>query len=392
MKTIDFDDTETAFELKSNNELKRAYFLFKIISYPFLVTLGKLIVSVSIKFRLPVDLLIKKTVFDHFCAGIDDSDSIRVVSLLASKNVNSYLHYSVEAAQSEETYEKCLKSTLKTIEISKNNPNLPFIVFKPTGYGSSELLEKKSKSISFTPIEQDQWNKMVNRFRKTFEKAKLSNVKVFVDAEESWIQPAIDDLVENFMIEFNNKEALIFNTIQMYRKGRLEYLKELKNKAIKGKFKVGIKLVRGAYMEKERERAIKMKYSNPICDNKNDTDQQYDDGVEFMFKHINLFSIFIGSHNEKSIKKAIAIAKKLLVPSNHKNLSFGQLYGMSDNLTFSLAKNKYNSIKYLPYGPVKEVIPFLIRRAEENTSVSGQTNRELNLIKSEVNRRNKVSI
>lgn len=390
-KIVDFNDTKTAFELKSNKELRRAFYLFKLISYPFLVTLGKALVFLSIKLRLPVDFIIKNTVFDHFCAGINDVDSVRVVDSLASRNVSSYLHYSVEAAQSNADYDQCLESTLKTIDISKNNLNLPFVVFKPTGYGSTDLLEKKSKSIPFSLIEKKEWNRMVNRFRMTFEKAKSINIKVFVDAEESWIQPAIDEIVEEFMIEYNKKDVLIFNTVQMYRKGRLEYLKNLKNKATKSNFKIGIKLVRGAYMEKERLRARRMNYQCPIWNSKEDTDNQYNKGVEFMFDNIDLFSIFLGSHNEQSVLNAILLADKMAISKNNQNLYFGQLFGMSDNLTFTLAKNGYNSVKYLPYGPVKDVIPFLIRRAEENTSVSGQTNRELELIKSEVKRRKTIA-
>lgn len=390
-KIVDFNDTKTAFELKSNKELRRAFYLFKLISYPFLVTLGKALVFLSIKLRLPVDFIIKNTVFDHFCAGINDVDSVRVVDSLASRNVSSYLHYSVEAAQSNADYDQCLESTLKTIDISKNNLNLPFVVFKPTGYGSTDLLEKKSKSIPFSLIEKKEWNRMVNRFRMTFEKAKSINIKVFVDAEESWIQPAIDEIVEEFMIEYNKKDVLIFNTVQMYRKGRLEYLKNLKNKATKSNFKIGIKLVRGAYMEKERLRARRMNYQSPICNSKEDTDNQYNKGLEFMFDNIDLFSIFLGSHNEQSVLNAILLADKMAISKNNQNLYFGQLFGMSDNLTFTLAKNGYNSVKYLPYGPVKDVIPFLIRRAEENTSVSGQTNRELELIKSEVKRRKTIA-
>ena len=390
-KIVDFNDTKTAFELKSNKELRRAFYLFKLISYPFLVTLGKALVFLSIKLRLPVDFIIKNTVFDHFCAGINDVDSVRVVDSLASRNVSSYLHYSVEAAQSNADYDQCLESTLKTIDISKNNLNLPFVVFKPTGYGSTDLLEKKSKSIPFSLIEKKEWNRMVNRFRMTFEKAKSINIKVFVDAEESWIQPAIDEIVEEFMIEYNKKDVLIFNTVQMYRKGNLEYLKNLKNKATKSNFKIGIKLVRGAYMEKERLRARRMNYQCPIWNSKEDTDNQYNKGVEFMFDNIDLFSIFLGSHNEQSVLNAILLADKMAISKNNQNLYFGQLFGMSDNLTFTLAKNGYNSVKYLPYGPVKDVIPFLIRRAEENTSVSGQTNRELELIKSEVKRRKTIA-
>ena len=384
---MSFKNTETAFSLKNNIELRRAYFLFKLISYPFLVSIGKFIITVCVKLRLPIDKLIRISVFDQFCAGVDERDSIKIVDLLASKNVKSYLHYSVEGADTEKDYDNCLNSTLDTIDISKENPSLVFSVFKPSGYGSSFLFEKKSKKLPFTKEESDAWDRVVFRFRKTFLKAESIGKSVFVDAEESWIQPAIDDLVEQMMLEFNKDKAVVFNTIQMYRKGRYEYLKKLKDKFSNQEIKIGIKLVRGAYMEMERKRAKKNNYPSPICDSKQDTDYQYNKGIEFMFNNLDCFSIFLGSHNEESANKAIELAQKLSISPNNPNFSFGQLYGMSDNITFSLAKRGYRVVKYLPFGPVKEVIPYLIRRANENTSVSGQSSRELDLISKELERR-----
>ena len=389
-KLMSFKNTKTAFSLKNNAELKRAYFLFKLISYPFLVRLGNFLVMMSVKLRLPVDSLIRLSVFDQFCAGIDEKDSVKIVNLLATKNVKSYLHYSVEGANSENDYDNCLESTLKTLEVSAKNSSLLFSVFKPTGYGSSILFKKKSNNIPFTLEESDAWERVIERFKITFNKAKLIGISVFVDAEESWLQPSIDGLVEDMMLEYNKDKAIVFNTIQMYRKGRFEYLKELNDKSLKHNFKVGIKLVRGAYMEIERAKAIDGNYSSPICDSKRETDAQYDDGIEFIFNNLDRFSLFLGSHNEKSAKKAIDLAIKKSIPKNHKNLSFGQLYGMSDNLTFTLAKRGYRAVKYLPYGPVKEVVPYLIRRANENSSVSGQSNRELDLISSELKRRKDI--
>ena len=382
-----FKNTKTAFSLKNNIELRRAYVLFKLISYPFLVSIGKFIILISVKLRLPVNGLIRLTVFDQFCAGIDEKDSLKVVDLLATKNVKSYLHYSVEGADSERDYDNCLYSTLETLNISKNNSSLPFSVFKPTGYGSSILFEKKSNKIPFDVNEINAWQRIIERFRITFTKAKEIGISVFVDAEESWIQPAIDELVEEMMSEFNKEKTIVFNTVQMYRKGRYEYLKQLNNKSLKHNFKIGIKLVRGAYMEMERERAKKNNYPSPICDSQAETDNQYDKGIEYMFKNLERFSMFLGSHNELSANKAIDLAVKNSISGNHPNLSFGQLYGMSDNITFSLAKSGYRAVKYLPYGPIKEVLPYLIRRANENTSVSGQTNRELDLILTELKRR-----
>ena len=382
-----FKNTETAFSLKNNLELKRAYFLFKLISYPFLVSIGKYLILVSIKLKLPIDKIIRYTIFDQFCAGIDENDSVKIVNLLATKNVKSYLHYSVEGANSEKDYDKCLKSTLETLKISKTNSSLPFSVFKPTGIGSSILFEKKSNKATFTNKESEAWERVVGRFRIIFNEAKSFGVSVFVDAEESWIQPAIDELVTEMMLEFNKEKAVVFNTVQMYRNDRYEFLKELNDKSLKNNFKVGIKLVRGAYMEMERERALKNNYPSPICESKEKTDSQYNSAVEFMFNNLDRFCMFLGTHNECSINKAIDFAEERSINVNHPNLSFGQLYGMSDNITFSLSKIGYRTLKYLPYGPVKEVVPYLIRRANENTSVSGQSNRELSLISAELKRR-----
>jgi len=382
-----FKNTEIAFSLKNNIELKRAYFLFKLISYPLLVSLGKFLIMISVKFRLPVERLIRLSVFDQFCAGTDEKDSVKIVNLLATKKVKSYLHYSVEGASFEKDYDNCLASTLKTLEISKNNSSLPFSVFKSTGYGSSILFEKRSNNLAFTKDESKSWERIIERFRITFNKAKSIGISVFVDAEESWIQPAIDGLVEEMMLEFNKEKAIVFNTIQMYRKGRYKYLKELNDKSLKHNFKIGIKLVRGAYMEIERSRALNKNYPSPICNSKEETDSQYNKGIDFMFSNLDRFCMFLGSHNEVSAKKAIDLAAKMSIPKDHPNLSFGQLYGMSDNITFALAKSGYRAVKYLPYGPTKEVVPYLIRRANENTSVYGQSKRELDLISVELKRR-----
>ena len=384
---MSFKNTKTAFSVKSNSELRRAYLLFKLITYPYLVSLGKFIITISVKLRLPIDGLIRVLVFDHFCAGIDEKDSMKIVNQLATKNVKSYLHYSVEGADSEKNFDSCLDSTIKTLEASVNNLALPFSVFKPSGYGSTSLFEKKSSNIPFNKKESEEWGRIVDRFRITFNKAKSIGISVFVDAEESWIQPAIDELVELMMLEFNKDRAVVYNTVQMYRKDRYEYLKKLNDKSLRDNFKIGIKLVRGAYMEIERSRAIKNRYPSPICASKEETDIQYDNGIDFMFKNIDRFFMFLGSHNEKSANKAIDLAIENSIGKDHPNLSFGQLYGMSDNITFSLAKNGYRAVKYLPYGPVKEVVPYLIRRANENSSVSGQSNRELDMISEELRRR-----
>jgi len=382
-----FKNTKIGFSLKNNIELKRAYLLFKLISYPLLVNLGKFLVMISVKLRLPVEYLIRVSVFDQFCAGIDERDSLKIVNLLATKKVKSYLHYSVERASFEKDFDNCLASTIKTLEVSEKNSSLQFSVFKPTGYGSSILFEKKSNNIAFTKDESKAWERIIERFRITFNKAKSMGLCVFVDAEESWIQPAIDGIVEKMMLDFNKEKAIVFNTVQMYRKDRFEYLKELNDKSLKYNFMIGVKLVRGAYMEIERSRALSKNYPSPICDSKEETDSQYNNGIDFMLNNLDRFCMLLGSHNEISTKKAIDLAAKMSIPKDHPNLSFGQLYGVSDNITFALAKSGYRTVKYLPYGPVKEVVPYLIRRANENTSVYGQSNRELDLISIELKRR-----
>ena len=381
------DNTKNGFTLKSNFELRKAYFLFKIISNRTLTNIGKTALEISLKLRLPILFIVKGTVFEQFCSGQTLEESFNTVKRLHNKNVKSYLHYSVEGLENEDSYDLSLNEVLDSIKFVAEKQILDFTVFKPTAIANSLILEKISKGDSLNDNEETLYKKAYERFNKICELAYKKDVKILVDAEESWIQDAIDQIVLEMMIKFNKDKAIVFNTSQMYRHDRLEYLKGLHRAAKESHFHIGIKLVRGAYIEKENKRAKKNNYQSPICNSKKLTDQNFNNGASFILSNLDLFSLFSGTHNEESIYKIIEIMNSKSINKDDSSIWFGQLYGMSDNITFNLASEGFNVIKYLPYGPIKEVIPYLIRRAEENTSVKGQTSRELELIKKELERR-----
>jgi len=381
------DNTKNGFSLKSNFELKKAYFLFKIISNKSLTNIGKKALEFSLKLRLPVLFLVKGTVFEQFCSGESLNESFKTVKKLHEKNVKSYLHYSVEGLENEESYDTSLKEVLDSIKFVANKKILDFTVFKPTAIASSKILQKVSENKPLEKNEQELYETILSRFDTICSLAHKKGVKILVDAEESWIQDSIDEIVLRMMIKYNKQKTIVFNTSQMYRHDRLEYLESLKSIAEKENFLIGIKLVRGAYIEKENKRALKNNYRSPICDSKKLTDLNFNKGASFILSNLNIFSLFSGTHNEESIYKIIDIMKSNNVANGNQKIWFGQLYGMSDNISFNLANEGFNAIKYLPFGPIKEVIPYLIRRADENTSVKGQTSRELELIKSELKRR-----
>ena len=381
------DNTKNGFTLRTDFELRKAYLLFKIISNKTLTNLGKTALEIALKLRLPILFIIKGTVFEQFCSGETLDESFDTVKKLNNKNVKSYLHYSVEGLENEDSYDQSLKEVLSSIEFVAQKPILDFTVFKPTAIACTRILKKVSSNEPLDDKEKILFDKSLERFDKICFLAYKKNVRVLVDAEESWIQKAIDQIVLKMMIKFNKDKVVVFNTSQMYRHDRLDYLKSLYKAAKENNFHVGIKLVRGAYIEKENKRAKKNNYLSPICESKELTDDNYNNGVSFILSNLDLFSLFLGTHNEESIYKIIEIINSKGINKNDSNIWFGQLYGMSDNITFNLASEGFNVIKYLPYGPIKEVIPYLIRRAEENTSVKGQTSRELELIKKELNRR-----
>ena len=381
------DNTKNGFSLKSNFELKKAYFLFKIISNKSLTNIGKKALELSLKLRLPILFLVKGTVFEQFCSGESLDESFKTVERLYDKNVKSYLHYSVEGLENEESYDTSLNEVIDSIEFVAKKNILDFTVFKPTAIASSKILQKVSENKSLDNNEQGLYDKILSRFDTICNFAHKKGVKILVDAEESWIQDSIDEIVLRMMIKYNKQESIVFNTSQMYRHDRLDYLKRLKDIAEKERFFIGIKLVRGAYIEKENKRAIKNNYRSPICDSKKLTDLNFNEGASFILSNLTIFSLFSGTHNEESIYSIIDLMKSNKVNNSNQKVWFGQLYGMSDNISFNLANEGFNAIKYLPFGPIKEVIPYLIRRADENTSVKGQTSRELELIKSELKRR-----
>ncbi len=382
-----FNNTEVAFSLKSDSELDRAYFLFKMIANEPLVRIGTAVTNFAIKAHLPVEGLIRATVFDHFCGGVNEDDCLKVVDKMFTKGVSSVLDYSVEGKEEEEQFDAALQMTLKTIIFAKEKHAIPFAVFKPTGFGRFELYEKLGEKQILNSSEQEEWNRVEARFEKVCQSAFDNDVALLIDAEESWMQDAADDLVEKMMVKYNKEKTIIFNTLQMYRWDRLDYLKQLHERAKQNNFYIGMKIVRGAYMEKENKRAEEKGYPTPICDTKLATDENYDAAILYMIEHLNKMSIFAGTHNEESSYKLMELMKMNSISNNDSRIYFGQLYGMSDNISYNLAQKGYNVAKYLPFGPVRDVMPYLIRRAEENTSVAGQTSRELNLLKAERQRR-----
>ena len=381
-----FNNTQIAFSLKSDSELERAFFLFKLIQSQPMVKIGTAVTNFALKANLPVEGLIRSTVFDHFCGGVTEEDCIPNIEKMYSNGVYSVLDYSVEGKETEEQFDLVKAKTLKNIEFAKKKDAIPFVVFKPTGVGRFSLYQKITEKKLLSNEEKSEWLTVLSRYHEICDKAVKYDVLILIDAEESWMQDAADDLVEGLMKKYNVHKAIIFNTLQMYRHDRMEYLIALHQKAVKGNYHIGLKIVRGAYMEKERERAKENNYPSPICNNKNATDKNFNAAIKFMMEHDKM-ALFAGTHNEESSYLLLDLAKQFEINPSDQRLWFGQLYGMSDHISFNLAKEGYNTAKYVPFGPVRDVMPYLIRRAEENTSVAGQTSRELNLIKEERVRR-----
>jgi proline dehydrogenase len=382
-----FNNTEVAFSLKSDTELDRAYFLFKMIANEPLVRIGTAVTNFALKAHLPVEGLIRATVFDHFCGGVNEIDCLSVVDKMNTKGVSSVLDYSVEGKEEESQFDAALEMTLKTVEFAKERQAIPFAVFKPTGLGRLDLYTKVGEKQPLSAEEQAEWNKVKERFEIICKTAHSKDVALLIDAEESWMQDAADDLAEDMMRKYNKEKVIVFNTLQMYRWDRMDYLKALHERAKRDGFYIGMKLVRGAYMEKEHKRAEENGYPTPICASKQATDDNYNVAVDYMMKYIDKMAIFAGTHNEESSYKLMEMLKDNSIEIKDQRIWFGQLYGMSDNISYNLAAHGYNVAKYLPFGPVRDVMPYLIRRAEENTSVAGQTSRELNLLKAEKDRR-----
>ncbi len=382
-----FDNTETAFKLKSDSELERAYFLFKMIANEPLVRIGTAATKFALNLHLPVEGLIRSTVFDHFCGGVSEKDCMTTVQNLEGAGVHSVLDYSVEGKEEDAQFDTTVEKVVELTLFAEEKSAMPFSVFKPTGFGRFAIWEKVTEKSTLSEAEANEWEKVITRYDKVCKSAYDSGISLLIDAEESWMQDAADDLCEQMMEKYNKEKVIVFNTLQCYRWDRLDYLKEIHKRAKAKGYKLGFKIVRGAYMEKENERAEEMGYPTPICKSKNDTDDNFNAVMRYIFENLEDISLFLGTHNEASSYLAMEImdAKSLL--KDDPRVWFGQLYGMSDHISYNAAAAGYNVAKYIPFGPVKDVMPYLIRRAEENTSVAGQTSRELTLLKKEKERR-----
>lgn len=384
---ISFEDTAIAFEYKSDKDLRKANLIFSLVNHPWISAMATGLVKFALKAGLPVEGIIKNTVFDHFCGGESIAESEKAINLLSRYGVGTILDYSVEGEKSEAGFDHTTGEIIRTIEKAEESKSVPFSVFKVTGIASTELLEKIHNKEALTIDEVDAYDRVRKRVVAICESASVHQVPVLIDAEETWIQDPIDALAYQMMERFNSGKAIVFNTYQLYRTASLDNFKNAFRTASQKNYFLGAKLVRGAYMEKERDRAEKMNYPSPIQPDKESTDKAFNDALLFAMQNLDRIAVMCGSHNEMSNHYLTSLMDKLQIRNSDQRVWFAQLFGMSDNISFNLAKAGYNVAKYVPYGPVHAVMPYLFRRAEENTSVAGQSSRELILLKREVNRR-----
>ena len=384
---LDFQDTAVAFADKSDAELREKYRIFRLLNSPTLNSLGSMAAKLALSLGLPVQGLIKHTVFEQFCGGETIEECEPVIRKLAASNIGTILDYSVEGKSSEADFDLTKDEIIRTIRRAKDDPAVPFAVFKVTGIAPLGTLERLSQRKKLDAKSQTKCERLHDRVHEICEFAYSIGQPVFIDAEESWIQDAIDRIAEDMMARFNQNEPIVYNTLQLYRTDRLQFLRDLRKRAKASGYVLAVKLVRGAYMEKERERAAEQGYPSPIQPDKESTDADYNDALEYCLRHHDSVSFVNATHNEYSTK---LLAEKMLaqgIEPDHPHIHFSQLYGMGDNLSYVLAKNGFNVSKYVPYGPVTDAIPYLIRRAEENSSAAGQVSRELRLIEEELRRR-----
>ena len=400
MTNISFEDTQIAFEYKSDKELKKARFLFSSMAKAWLVKLGTKITPLLIKAHFPIKGLIRNTIFSQFVGGETLEETANVVDKLDPFHVQIILDYGVEGKEDEKSFDNATEEFIKVIRYAATQPHVPFMSVKLTGLARFGLLEKLNESADYNDVvngiisnggidenEKNEWGRVVMRLERICKAASESDTGVLIDAEESWIQNPVDAVTMMMMQKINIEKPVVYNTVQLYRHDRLQFLKDSYTASVRNHFLLGIKPVRGAYMEKERKRADEMNYPAPIQPDKDHTDADYNAALEFCIEHIDTIFIIVASHNEFSNLYATQLMDKKGVPHDSAHVLFSQLYGMSDNITFNLAKAGFNASKYLPFGPIKDVIPYLMRRAQENSSVSGQTGRELSLIKKEIKRR-----
>ena len=390
---ISFDNTQNAFAYKSEKDLKQAKFLFSTMSYQWLVNIGVRLTPLILKIRFPIKNLIRRTIFKQFVGGETLEQTAAVVDNLSTFDVQVILDYGVEGKEGENNFDHATEEFIKVINYAASQPNIPFISIKVTGLARFGLLEvlheapRLRSGIHDNELEEEEWERVKDRMYRICEVAAEKKVGVLIDAEESWIQDPVDRLTMEMMEVFNQEKAVVYNTIQLYRHDRLHFLKISHKISKQQNFILGVKLVRGAYMEKERNRAHSKGVPSPIQPDKQTTDNDYNAAIGYCIDNLESIACIVASHNEQSNLLAVQMMEKKELPYKHPHLHFSQLYGMSDNITFNLAKAGFAVSKYLPFGPIKDVIPYLMRRAQENSSVSGQTGRELGLIKKELNRR-----
>ncbi|MDD3458306.1 MAG: proline dehydrogenase family protein [Weeksellaceae bacterium] len=384
-----FDDTQTAFKLKSNKDLKKAKLLFKLMGNPFLTKLGTYFFKIPFVTDIPfIKPIVRNTIYNQFVGGVTTDECLIVAKNLYRSGVRSIMDYSVEGQSTDEEFNHVKEEILKLIQIAKENPaEIPCVVFKPTGFGRIDIYEKAGNNLPMADHEMKSWENIRKRYQEVCQSAYDNGVPIMADAEDSWMQDAADQLMDEMMQKFNKERCIVWSTLQLYRHDRLSYLQEIYEKAKNENYLIGFKIVRGAYMEKEWDRAKEMGYRNPIQPNKEATDRDFNQAMEFMVEHIDRISLFAGTHNEYSSELLTRLMEEHNIQKDDHRIWFGQLYGMSDNISFILGEKGYNVAKYLPYGPIKKVMPYLVRRAQENTSVAGQTGRELSLIQKEINRR-----
>ncbi|MFN9502302.1 MAG: proline dehydrogenase family protein [Chryseotalea sp.] len=388
--SVSFEDTAIAFSYKSDKELNKANFVFSVVNHPWISAMATSAVKVALQLRLPVESIIRTTVFEHFCGGESIDKAAKAIEKLGQFHVGTILDYSVEGEKTEAGFDATVEETLRTIDKARQNKNIPFSVFKVTVLADAELLTKIQSKAKLSEEEEQAYKRVHDRVEKICQAAYDANVPVLVDAEETWLQDPIDALAYEMMRKFNQERAIVFNTYQMYRTASLKNLKESLHFAAMHNIYLGAKLVRGAYMEKERERAKENNYPDPIQPSKEATDQAFNKALEFCIDNKQRITAMCGSHNDYSNLYLTVLMEKHSMNPNDTRVWFAQLYGMSDNISFNLAQAGYNVAKYVPYGPVRSVMPYLFRRAQENTSVAGQSSRELTLIKKEVARRAKA--
>ena len=372
-----FDNKYIDYSAKSKKELYETLILFLLLSNKWIVSIAKYLLNIALLLRIPILGIIKKTIFKHFCGGENIIESQKKIHQLGQYNIKTILDYSIEGKNNTKILEQTFNEIIKNLELARNNDFIPFCVFKITGIVRYDLLKKINTQKKLNSDDSKELIAVKNKLLKICEIAEECNKPILIDAEESWIQNGIDKLVEELMYKFNRKRVLIYNTIQLYRWDRLKYIKDLHLKSKRENFKIGLKLVRGAYMEKERRRASTKKYKSPIHTTKEDCDNDFNEGSKYCLNHLENIALCFGTHNEMSTHYIIELMKKKEIKNNDHRIYFSQLLGMSDNISFYLGHFNYNVAKYVPYGPIKQVIPYLIRRAEENSSISGQTNREI---------------